>query len=152
MNPVEQRLYNDQLAWATNVVALAKNKLVQRRKIATGTLYNSISFEIDTKGQVTFLADDSAKFVESGRRPNSRFPPPQVIAKWAKIKGIPQFRDKKGRYISNDSRTFLLSRSIAKKGIRPFPFYSDAIEESIDQLADSQEEALALGIEDLFVI
>lgn len=152
MDPIQQRLYNDQLAWAKDVIALAKNKLVQRKKIATGTLYNSISFEIDNNGQVTFLADESVDYVQGGRKPNSKFPPPPAIAKWAKIKGIPQFRDKKGRYISNDSRTFLLSRAIAKKGIRPFPFYNDAIEESIDQLAESQEETLALAIEDSFEI
>jgi len=151
MSPIQQRLYNDQLAWAKNVVALAKNKLVQRNKIASGTLYNSISFQIDSKGQINFLADDSAKFVESGRRPG-KFPPPQAIAKWAKVKGLPQFRDKKGRYISNDSRAFLLSRSIAKKGIKPFPFYSDAVEESIDQLAVSLEEGYISAFENTLEI
>lgn len=147
MNPIQQRLYNDQLAWAKDVVALAKNNLLKRNKIATGVLYNSISFEINTKGEVTFLADETAEFVESGRKPNSKFPPPPAIEQWAKIKGIPQFRDKRGRYISNESRTFLLSRAIAKNGIRPFPFYTDAVEESIAQLEASQEQALIDGIE-----
>lgn len=148
MNAIQQRLYNDQLAWANRVVSLAKANLVRGKKIAAGTLYNSISFEIDSKGMIIFLADEEADYVQGGRRPNSKFPPPPAIAKWAKIKGIPQFRDKKGRYISNDSRTFLLSRAIAKKGIKPFPFYVDAIEQSIDQLAESQEDALIAGFED----
>lgn len=152
MNVIQQKLYNDQLAWAKRVVVLAKANLVRGKKIAAGTLYNSISFEIDTKGQVVFLADDTASYVQGGRKPNSKFPPPPAIAKWAKIKGLPQFRDKKGRYISNDSRTFLLSRAIAEKGIKPFPFYDDAIEQSIEQLAQSQEDALVLGIEEAFEI
>ena len=74
-------------------------------------------------------------------------PPPQAIAKWAKMKGLPQFRDKKGRYISNDSRTFLLSRSIAKKGIRPFPFFTDALEQATQQLYNNLEDALVQDIE-----
>ena len=150
MDNFEKRLYNDQLAWATKVVALAKANLRRGRKIATSTLYNSITFKITKKGEVEFLADDSATFVESGRKPNSRFPPPNVIADWAKVKGIQRFRDKKGRYISNKSRAFLLSRSIAEKGIKPFPFYTDAVEQSLDLLGESLEDAIALGIQDSF--
>jgi hypothetical protein len=142
MENLQQRLYNDQLAWATKVVALAKNKLVQRKKIASGSLYNSIGFKISKRGQVVFQADDSADYVQGGRKPG-KFPPPPAIAKWAKVKGLPRFRDKKGRYISNDSRAFLLGRAIAKKGIKPFPFYNDAIDESLDQLADSQQDVIA---------
>ena len=142
MENLQQKLYNDQLAWATNVIALAKNKLVQRKKIASGSLYNSISFKISKKGQVVFRADESADYVQDGRKPG-KFPPPPAIAKWAKVKGLPRFRDKKGRYISNDSRAFLLGRAIAKKGIKPFPFYNDAIDESLDQLADSQQDTIA---------
>ena len=144
--------YNAQLEWANQVVLLAKANLVRGRKIATGTLYNSVSYEVNrSTGEIDFYYDDEGNFVESGRKPG-KFPPPQAIAKWAKIKGIPQFRDKKGRYISNDSRAFLLARAINKKGIKPFPFYDDAIEESINQLTESQEDTLALAIEDSFEI
>ena len=150
-NNIQQRLYNDQLAWATNVVALAKANLRRGKKIATGALYNSISFTITKKGEVRFLADDSATFVESGRKPNSRFPPPNIIADWAKVKGIQRFRDKKGRYISNKSRTFLLSRSIAEKGIKPFPFYTDAVEQSLTLLAESLEDGMTSSVTEIFV-
>jgi hypothetical protein len=151
MENLQQRLYNDQLAWATKVVALAKNKLVQRKKIASGSLYNSISFKISKKGQVVFQADESADYVQKGRPPG-KFPPPPAIAEWAKVKKLPRFRDKKGRYISNDSRAFLLGRAIAKKGIKPFPFYNDAIDESFDQLADSQLDVVSDSILDSFEI
>lgn len=135
--------------WAQQVVNLAKANLIRGRKIAAGTLYNSVSYTIDPRTlEIDFYYDDSGNFVESGRRPNSRFPPPGVIAKWAKEKGIPQFRDKKGRYISNDARTFLLSRAIAIKGIRPFPFFTDAIEESVSKLYSQLEDNLAKDIED----
>ena len=99
-------------------------------------------------GEIDFYYAPEGEFVESGRRPNSRFPPPGQIAKWAKERGIPQFRDKKGRYISNDARTFLLSRAIAIKGIRPFPFFSDAIEQATQQLYNDLEDAMVQDIED----
>jgi hypothetical protein len=140
--------YNAELEWAQQVVLLAKANLIRGKKIAAGTLYNSVEYEVDrSTGEIQFYYADEGKFVESGRRPG-KFPPPQAIANWAKIKGIPQFRDKKGRYISNDSRTFLLSRAIAKKGIRPFPFFTDALEQATQQLYNTLEDALVQDIED----
>ena len=65
---------------------------------------------------------------------------------WAKIKGLPQFRDKKGRFISNESRAFLIARSIGKKGIKPFPFITDVVEQSENDLLYILEEALADAI------
>lgn len=140
--------YNAELEWASQVVLLAKANLLRGKKIAAGTLYNSVEYEVDrATGEIQFYYADEGTFVESGRKPG-RFPPPQAIARWAKIKGIPQFRDKKGRYISNDSRAFLLSRSIAKKGIRPFPFFTDALEQATQQLYNDLEDALIQDIED----
>jgi hypothetical protein len=155
-NSIQQRLYNDQLAWATKVVALAKANLRRGKKIATGTLYNSISFTISKKGEVKFLADDSAGYVEGGR---PRFPGRGVnlkgkfannIKDWAKVKGLPRFRDKKGRYISNDSRAFLIARSINEKGIKPFPFYTDAVEQSLDLLAESLGDGMTSSVTKIF--
>lgn len=146
-------VYNVEIAWAQQVVNLAKQNLVRGKKIAVGTLYNSVSYEVNrSTGEIEFFYADEGKFVESGRRPGARMPPPAPIARWAKIKGIPQFRDKKGRYISNDSRAFLLSRAIAKKGIRPFPFFTDALEQATQQLYNDLEDALVKDIENQLVI
>ena len=133
--------------WAKQVVSLAKANLIRGKKRAAGTLYNSVSYKIDPGTlQIDFYYEDYGEDVERGRKPG-KFPPPPAIAAWAKVKGIPQFRDKKGRYISNDSRTFLLSRAIAKKGIRPFPFFTDAIEDSITQLYSKLEDGVVADIE-----
>ena len=141
--------YNAEREWAKHVVTLAKANLIRGKKVAAGTLFNSVSYDVNKQtGEIDFYYAPEGEFVESGRRPNSRFPPPGAIAKWAKEKGIPQFRDKKGRYISNDSRTFLLSRSIAIKGIRPFPFFTDAIEQATMQLYKDLEDAIVQDIED----
>jgi hypothetical protein len=143
------KLYQTSVEWAQHVVTLAKANLIRGKKVAAGTLYNSVSYSVNKlTGEIEFYYAEEGEFVESGRRKNSRFPPPGAIAKWAKEKGIPQFRDKKGRYISNDSRTFLLSRSIAIKGIKPFPFFTDAVEQATQQLYNDLEDALIKDLED----
>jgi hypothetical protein len=140
--------YNAEVEWAIQVVNLAKQNLIRGKKIAAGTLYNSVEYEVNrSTGEIDFYYADEGVFVESGRRAGAKMPPPKAIAKWAKIKGIPQFRDKKGRYISNDSRAFLLGRSIAEKGIKPFPFFTDALEQATQQLYNDLEDALVEDLE-----
>lgn len=72
-----------------------------------------------------------AEFVDSGRKPGSKFPPEKPIEDWIKQSGIKQFRvqknwktagNKGGRFISNKSRLFLIRRAIARDGIKPRPF------------------------------
>ena len=146
---IPPKTYNMEVKWAQQVVALAKLNLIRGKKIAAGTLLNSIEYTIDkSTGEITFYYADEGVFVESGRRRGARMPPPGAIAKWAKEKGIPRFRDKKGRYLSNDTRTFLLSRAIAKKGIKPYPFFQDAVDQATEKLYNDLEDAIVQDIED----
>ena len=94
-----------------------------------------------------FYYDDAGDFVESGRKPNSKFPPPQAIKKWIQIKGLNEWKTKEGKPISRDAQTFLISRSIAKKGIKPFPFFTDPFEEAMTSYEAIMEDALVLDIE-----
>lgn len=143
MSPEEYNVYNN---WGAQVVAQAKANLLQKNKIATGVLYKSISYEVDPKGGVIFYYEDYGEYVESGRKRGS-MPPVKPLIEWAKIKGLDQFRDKKGRYISNESRGWAIAMSIKNKGIKAFPFYQDAIDQSTDDLAYQLEEALAQAVE-----
>ena len=145
---IQKEIYNNQLKWATRVVALAKANLTRGKKIATGTLYNSVKFSITPKGKVTFHYAEEGKWVERGRRKGAKMPPQDSIAKWAKVKGLPQFRDKKGRYISDKSRAFLIARSISKKGIKPFPWYSSAVKQATQQLKPKRsiKDAIKKGL------
>jgi len=136
--------------WAKEVVKLAQSNLIRGKKATPGTLMKSISYTIDQNLNIDFYYEDYGEFVESGRRKGARMPPLDPIAKWAKQRSLPRFRDKKGRYISNESRAFLLSRSISIKGIKPFPFFTDAIEDSINKLQAKLEEGLGRDLEDQF--
>ena len=57
------------------------------------------------------------------------------ILKWAQMKGI-RGRDKKGRFITNQSLAFLLARSIYNKGIRATMFFTKPFEKGIDKYGD----------------
>jgi hypothetical protein len=135
--------------WAAKVVATAKANLTRGRKRATDTLYNSVKYKLvqtPTGPYIEFLYVDYGEYVEGGRRMNAKFPPPAPILKWIKVKGI-KGRDKKGRFITDKSLTYLISRSISKKGIKPFPFYADAIKSAIKRLGPELGSAIAVAIQ-----
>jgi len=119
--------------WAQLVVTNAKSILIRNRKVASGRLINSVRYTVNSQGKITFLYDKDGKWVTSGRKRNSRFPPPAAISKWIKQKGI-RGRGKDGRFITNKSLTYLISRGIAKKGIKPLPFMKMAIDKTRKQL------------------
>ena len=63
------------------------------------------------------------KVVSSPYKYTNKQPPPGILAKWIKKKGI-KGRDKKsGRFISNMSLAFIIGRSIKKKGIQGISFF-----------------------------
>jgi hypothetical protein len=146
---IAPEIYNALNKWATMVVALAKTNLLKGKKDASFTLSRSIGYEIvadqtsDIGADIDFYYIDYGDYVESGRRKGARMPPPSKLLNWIKIKKIPRFRDKKGRFISYQSQAFLIARSIGKKGIKPFPFMTDAIEQAQNDLLYMLEEAIA---------
>jgi hypothetical protein len=128
--------------WAQQVVTNAKSILIQNRKVASGRLVNSVRYTVNPQGKISFIYDIDGKWVTQGRRRGSRFPPPAPILKWIKEKGI-KGRDKRGRFITDKSLTFLISRAIARDGIKPLAFMKMAIDKSIKQLGKSLKTSLA---------
>ena len=128
--------------WAQLVVANAKSILLSNKKIATGALYNSVRYTVDSQGKIQFIFAEEGKYVQSGRRRGARFPPPAPILKWIKTKGIVG-RDKRGRFITDKSLTFLISRGISQNGIAPLPFMSMAIKQAKKQLASKLKKLVA---------
>ena len=131
-----------QSKWAQDVVSQAKSILLKNKKVATGALLNSIRYKVTSRGTIVFNYNETGKYVESGRRKNSRFPPPASILQWIRVKGI-KGRSKDGRFISNNSLAFLIGRSIAKNGIKPLPFMKEAIAKSKKLLAPKLKKAVA---------
>jgi hypothetical protein len=112
-------------------------------RIATGDLYESVEVKFNEqsdKVRIELTMAPEWRYVNYGRRGKQqslavKYPPLSAIENWAAVKGIGQFRDKKGRFISNDTRNFLLQRSIGEYGIFPTRF----VEEGFNKTRESIE-------------
>jgi len=108
-------------------------------RINTGLLYNSVNVSFTTNQDnnlvmnLDFGEADYWKYVDGGRRgklqdSSLRYPPLDSILTWASQRGIAQFRDEKGRFLSNLDRAYLLQKSIGYYGIYPTNFIDKGIQ------------------------
>lgn len=72
----------------------------------------------------------------------------QGIEKWVKQKRF-QFRDKQGKFLSYESTSWLITRSIWNKGIKPSYFFTKPFEKAFERLPDELVQKYALNVEDL---
>ena len=136
-------------------------------KIVTGRLYDDMSIFWEKSwedGEVRIGIDfgDASEwyYVNYGRKPGeeitrvrtdrfgnqieyqsyTKFPPLEAIRDWAKAKPVTQYRDRLGRFISNDTRAYLISRAIARDGIYGIKFIDAALtsvkQELVELLGD----------------
>ena len=140
---LDQEVIEAEKQWAQLVVTNAKSILLRNKKVATGALYNSVRYQVNPNtGTIQFIFAEEGKWVQSGRRRGARFPPPGPILKWIKAKGIKGRDRTTGRFITDKSLTFLISRGISENGIKPRPFMSMAIKESREQLKKQLKQAV----------
>lgn len=102
--------------------------LRKQDKIASGDLIRSLDTRVlktgfGTSYTLKILAEEYLKYVESGRKPNSKAPPIEPIKKWARDKGIPE------------GLAYPIAKSIGIKGIKPV----DVIAKAFDQVTKSIE-------------
>jgi hypothetical protein len=132
-------------SFGKQVVNRAKGNL-QKTKGGGTNLEKSLSFKVITDADgfsVQFFMDSYGTFVDKGvsgtdvRRSfkdykgrtisspykyTSKQPPSRVLDKWIVKKGIAP-RDEKGRFMSRKSISFLIARSIKRKGIQGISFF-----------------------------
>lgn len=132
-------------SFGKQVVNRAKGNL-QKTKGGGTNLEKSLSFKVITDADgftVQFFMDSYGTFVDKGvsgtdvRRSfkdykgrtisspykyNTKQPPSRVLDKWIVKKGIAP-RDEKGRFMSRKSISFLIARSIKRKGIQGVSFF-----------------------------
>jgi len=118
---------------------------------ASGNLINSIGVEWEEDPQTGFKSlvmkmEPYGYFIDQGRKPNKRFGMnvlKPALTKWARIKPLPRFRDKKGRFISNEERAYLITRSVAQYGFGGNSFITKAYEQVAPQLVELYGEEVA---------
>ena len=128
------------------VVQQSRTNLTKGKKNVSKDLYNSISFKVITTAEgfsVQFYMDSYGAFVDKGvsgtevkrsfkdykgrtitspYKYTTKQPPSRVLDKWIVKKGIAP-RDEKGRFMSRKSISFLIARSIKRKGIQGISFF-----------------------------
>jgi hypothetical protein len=148
------------------VIAKAKSNL--RSKNASGRLSDSLMAEIKVMPnsirfffemeEYGFYQDQGVRGVRSGRSlsgfkfgsgSGQKGGLTEGIKKWVKQRRI-RFRDKKGRFLSNDATAMLITRSIWQKGIKPSMFFTKPFEQAFKKLPDEMIEAYGLEAEETF--
>ena len=132
-------------SFGKQVVNRAKGNL-QKAKGGGTNLEKSLSFKVVTSAEgfsVQFYMDSYGTFVDKGvsgtkvkrsfkdykgrtisspYKYTTKQPPSRVLDKWIVKKGIAP-RDEKGRFMSRKSISFLIARSIKRKGIQGTSFF-----------------------------
>lgn len=122
-------------------------------RIASKQMINSLRVDVAVdfeNGDPLIIAafDTDPEFlpeiIDQGRKPSFRYPPLEAIKKWIKIKPV-YWRDDRGRFTrqSEDSKAFLIARSIKEKGYKGINFFEKAQNQVLDELVLKGEEAAA---------
>ena len=120
-----------------------KFQIANKDKFATGNLADTMYHEAKSangKAVVMVFAADYFRFVEKGRKPNSKMPPDQPIRKWVRVRGVTS-RD--GQFISENSKVFLIRRSIARKGIKGIFIINPTINKITEEFIPKYSKQLA---------
>lgn len=144
------------------VIQQAKSNLTKMGKNSTGALHKGLKGDLTVFKTGNFALEfDLGKYGEfqdkgvSGKKKKydtpfsykSKMPPSKVFEQWVKNKGI-KGRDKKGRFITTKSLTFLIARGIFNNGIKPSLFFTKPFENEYKKLSNDLVEAFGLDIDE----
>jgi hypothetical protein len=120
-----------------------KTRLINSNINATSELYNTLSFEVSSNEQaylIKFYALDYWKNIEYGRKPG-KFPNIGAIQKWIEIKPIIP-KPYKGKIPTPKQLSYIISRSIAKKGIPAKNVLNNTLNEVMKVQTDKIKKAI----------
>ena len=123
---IRQNLYKKQYPFG-----FANNRGIGN-KVASGTLARSVQVQVQSTSNgnesLLIMMEAYGRYVQSGRKAG-KFAPIKPLIQWIKDRNL-KGRDKKtGKYISDLSFAFGISRNIKKFGVRPADFVYLSIED-----------------------
>jgi len=154
-----------------HVVSQARANLTRGGKNVSKELYNSIEGDVFVSKTTSsigmyFEMEDYGSYQDQGvkgktsssKAPNSPYKfgsgtgkkggLTEGIEKWVKARRF-QFRDDKGKFISYKSTSYLITRSIWHKGMKPSYFFTKPFEKAFKNLPDEIVERYGLDLETL---
>lgn len=124
--------------------AYYRDSLIAKKKNASYRLMSSVHYSTTFEGN-TFAVSlellEYWKFIEYGRKPG-RYPPPEAIIEWIKVKPITPRPSADGRLPSVKSLAFLIGRKIYREGIAPVPAMAEAIDKVNAEMEARIQEAI----------
>ena len=138
--------------YAKYVIQQSRTNLTKKKNNSTKALYNSLEYKIQGD-KVSFLSEKYGPFIDKGVRGakgyyadqataespykyTTKIPPAKPFEKWIKKNNI-QGRDKKtGRFITQQSLSYIIARSVYSTGIRATLFFTKPFERGLDLYGD----------------
>jgi len=152
------------------IVKQSRANLTRKGKKDTSSLYKSLDYDLKVSKnsfELTFLMEDYGKFVDKGvkgvsssaKAPTSPFKfgsgtgqkggLTNGIKGWTRRKRI-QFKDRNtGKFLSYESTSFLIMRSIWNKGLETTNFFERPFELAFKRLPDELVEKYGLEVDKL---
>ena len=162
------------LSFAQYVVDASKENLTKDKK-GDGDLYNSLSYTFDKSQNLLlldFLMEDYGVFVDKGvKGKTSTYPETKAslsqfqygsgnfpkggltegINEWMKKKRF-QWRDERGRFMSYESMSYIIARSIYNKGLKANLFFTTPFELGLKNLPKQLTDAFSLDLENAIIL
>ena len=127
---------------------------LEAEQMNNGELYRTISYKVTTGTGgwvVTISLADYWKYVEYGRRPG-KMPPVSAIEHWINVKQIipHSMTLKSGKTVipTIPQLSFLIARSIGRRGIAPKPLFQKSFEAAKQQFMQVIKDAITQDIKE----
>ncbi len=143
------------------VLNQSRAMLSKKGKNVSSKLFKSLDGDVKVSKNslsLSFVMEDYGIFQDKGvsgtkKKYNTPYsyttkrPPAKSLEDWISKRGF-QFRDKKGKFMSYKSMSYIISNSIFEKGIKPSLFFTKPFEKAFKNLPNELVEAYGLDVED----
>ena len=131
---------------------------LEAEQMNNGELYRTISYSVSTGtgGWVISVSlADYWKYIENGRRAGAKMPPVSAIENWIKVKQIipHSMTLKSGKTVipTIPQLSFLIARSIGRRGIPPKPLFKKSFEAAKQQFIQVIKDAILADIKESLI-
>ena len=138
------------------IITTYKSQL-EAEQMNNGELYRTISYSVSTGNSgwvISVSLADYWKYVEYGRRPG-KMPPVSAIENWINVKQIipHSMTLKSGKTVipTIPQLSFLIARSIGRRGIAPKPLFKNSFEAAKQQFMQVIKDAITQDIKESLV-
>ena len=120
-----------------------------------GQLYRTLSYSIkmdNSSWLISISLEEYWKYIEAGRRAGAKMPPVSAIENWIKVKQIipHSMTLKSGKTVipTIPQLSFLIARSIGRRGIAPKPLFKNSFEAAKKQFIQVIKDAITQDIKE----